>query len=298
MSAALEQFEIGIRSRVPWDEYHELPGVSMSRLKEMRRSPQHYLHRLTTPKDTAPLRLGTAAHAAVLEPERFASQFAVWSRRSEETGNLCPRRGKYWDAFTAEHPGQTIITEDEHDLAVAIATAVRSSPAAMHYLASGEPEITMQWQMADGRRCRGRVDWVTCVAPPNLTGIRPHLVGLKSSRDCRHFRFGSQAAVLGYHLSWAFYYDGYRAITGVEPRVIEIVVESEAPHAVAVYSIPQDIIDQGRDEYQNLMLRLAECEATGHFPGPHEHEETLTLPSWVYGEAADDLTDLGLEAIQ
>lgn len=288
MSAALEQFEVGIRSRVPWDEYNALSGISMSRLKELRRSPLHYYHRLSNPKDSAPMRLGTAAHAAVLEPERFERQFAVWSRRGE-SGNLAPRRGQYWDAFTAEHPGKTIITADEYELAVDIAKAVRSNPLAMRYLQTGDPEVTMQWEMAGGRRCRGRVDWLT-----RVDGI-PHLVGLKSARDCRHFKFGNQAAVLGYHLSWGFYRDGFFAIKEVEPRVIEIVVESESPHAVAVYSIPQDIIDQGRDEYQNLMLRLAECESTGHFPGPQEQEEPLSLPSWVYGEATDDLNDLELE---
>lgn len=293
MSAALEQFEVGIRSRVPWDEYNSLPGVSMSRLKELRRSPQHYLHRLSNAKETAPLRLGTAAHAAVLEPERFERQFAVWSRRGD-SGNLAPRRGQYWDTFTAEHPGKTIITEDEFELAVAIAKAVRSNPNAAHYLANGDPEVTMQWQMADGRRCRGRVDWFTRCAPYGGGEVVPHLVGLKSARDCRPFKFGNQSAVLGYHLSWGFYRDGYFSIKGIEPRVIEIVVESESPHAVAVYSIPADIIDQGRDEYQNLMLRLAECESTGHFPGPQEYEEPLSLPSWVYPEA-DDISDLGLE---
>jgi hypothetical protein len=33
----------GIRSRVPAAEYFSLPGVSITGLKEMRRSPQHYL---------------------------------------------------------------------------------------------------------------------------------------------------------------------------------------------------------------------------------------------------------------
>lgn len=296
MSAALEQFEVGIRSRVPWDEYHALPGVSMSRLKELRRSPQHYHWRLANAVETAPMRLGTAAHTAVLEPERFERQFAVWSRRSD-SGNLCPRKGQYWDAFLGEHPGKTIITEDEHELAVAIAKAVHANDNAMHYLRSGEPEVTMQWKMADGRRCRGRVDWFTRCPPYGLAApVQPHLIGLKTARDCRRFKFGNQAAVLGYHLSWGFYRDGYLAIKEVEPRVVEIVVESDAPHAVAVYTVPQDVIDQGRDEYQQLMLRLAECESTGHFPGPQEFEEEVSLPTWVYGDATDDISDLGLEA--
>lgn len=290
MSAQLQQGAVAIQSRVPWDEYTQLPGTSISRLKELRRSAQHYLYRLTVPKESAALQLGKAAHAAVLEPERFEREYFVWRRRSEKTGNLCPRNGQFYDAFLAEHhcTDEQVITEDEHAVAVAIQSAVRGNPSAMRYLAAGDPEVTLQW-VHDGRPCRGRVDWLTTV-----DGV-PHLVGLKTSRDCRHMKFGYQAAVLGYHLQWGFYFDGYTAIKGREPRMIEIVVESEAPHAVAVYFIPHDIVDQGRDEYQALLLRLAEHESTGHFPGPQEHEEPLSLPSWVYGDETDDIGDLGLE---
>lgn len=289
MSAALQtSFEAGIRSRVPYAEYSRIEALSISRLKELRRSPQHYAYRLNHPKESPALTLGTATHTAVLEPERFSTQFAVWSRRSDKTGNLCPRNGQWWEAFEAENVGKTIITADEFALATQMQAAVRSNPLAMRYLEAGDPEVTMTWFL-DGRPCRGRVDWLT-----RVDGV-PHVVGLKTSRDCRLFKFGNQAAQLGYHLQWGFYFDAFKAIKECEPRMVEIVVESEAPHAVAVYSIPQDIVDQGRDEYQELMLRLAECESTGHFPGPQEHEEPLSLPSWVYGETADDLTALGLE---
>lgn len=289
MSAQVQpSVEVGIRSRVPWDEYSAIEALSISRLKELRRSPQHYAYRLNHPKESPALVLGTATHTAVLEPERFSTQFAVWSRRSDKTGNLCPRTGQWWEAFEAENVGKTIITADDYALATQMQAAVRSNPLAMRYLEAGDPEVTMQW-LLDGRPCRGRVDWLT-----RVDGV-PHVVGLKTSRDCRLFKFGNQAAQLGYHLQWGFYFDAFKAIKENEPRMIEIVVESDAPHAVAVYSIPQDIIDQGRDEYQELMLRLAECESTGHFPGPQEHEEPLSLPSWVYGEAADDITELGLE---
>lgn len=282
------EFEAGIRSRVPWNEYLQLPGLSISRLKEIERSPQHYLHRLMVPKESGPLRLGKAAHTAVLEPERFSTQFAVWSRRSEKTGNLCPRNGQYWDAFQNENVGRDFIDEDDRDTALALQGAVRANQLAMRYLAAGDPEVTMQW-LHDGRECRGRIDWLTTIDG------EPVVVGLKTARDCRHYQFGSAAAKLGYALQWGYYFDGFKALKEREPRMIEIVVESEAPHAVAVYVIPSDIIDEGRDRYQSLMLRLAECESTGHFQGPQEVEEPLSLPSWYYGEQADDLAELGLE---
>lgn len=287
MNAAVE-FAPCIRSRVPVEEYRNLRGMNITRLKELRRSPKHYLHALAHPKETNALRLGTASHVAVLEPERFGREFAIWSRRSANTGNLCPRNGKYWDAFQAEHLGRSIITIDEAEQSLAIQAAVRADPVAAKYLVVGDPEVTLQWTLR-GRQCKGRVDWLTFIEG------EPYLVGLKTARDCRHYIFASAAAKLGYHLQWAYYHDGYDFIADRRPHVIEIVVESTAPYAVAVYVIPDDIIQQGRDEYMVLLDQLAECEAADEWPGPAIGEQILTLPSWVY-EAHDDISELGLEA--
>lgn len=287
-AVASTPFEIGIRSRVPVAEYRALPGTSITRLKELRRSPMHYRHALAHPKETTALRLGTAAHVAVLEPERFSSQFAIWSRRSEKTGNLCPKNGQWWEAFQGENVGRDIITIDEAEFALAIQRAVRADRDAMRYLEQGDPEVTMQWSLR-GRQAKGRADWFT-----RIDG-RPYLVGLKSARDCRHYVFGSAAAKLGYHLQWAYYFDGYEFIAEEQPGVKEIVVENTPPHAVAVYNIPDDIIQQGRDEYLVLIDQLEQCERSGEWPGPALGETNLTLPTWVY-EANDDLSDIGLEA--
>jgi hypothetical protein len=77
-----DEFESSIQSRVAYEDYAAVPAVSITRLKELRRSAQHYRYALTHPKETDPLRLGTASHVATLEPERFASQFAVWDRQT------------------------------------------------------------------------------------------------------------------------------------------------------------------------------------------------------------------------
>lgn len=273
-----------IRSRVPADEYHAIDRVSYSRLKELKHSAMRYHYRIGNPLMTAPLSLGQAAHCATLEPERFRREFIVWSRRTEG-GNMAPRRGQYWDAFREENDGKTIITQDEADEAHAISSAVRSDSVAMRYLESGEPEVTMLWEP----NRKGRPDWIT-----HIVG-KPVLVGLKTTRDCRHFAFGAQAAKLSYPIQWAWYHDGYDEIRGRKPDVVEIVVESAPPHAVAVYRILDDIIEFGRDEYNQLLDQLAECERSGQWPGPYQDEQVLTLPSWVYGPAADDLSELELE---
>lgn len=274
-----------IVSRMPMNEYRAIDALNISRLKELGRSALHYQHRLSHPLVTSPLTLGTAAHCATLEPERFGRQFAVWDRRTD-SGRMAPRNGKWWDAFQAANDTRTILTEDERDEALTIATAVRADPVAMRYLEAGEPEVTMTWE--PGRK--GRVDWLTAI------GGAPVLVGLKTTRDCRHFSFGSQAAKLGYALQWSWYYQGYVTITGKYPKVVEIVVESAPPHAVAVYMIPDDILEYGKEQYEGLLDTLAECERTQRWPGPYIDEQVLTLPSWVYGPVVDDIAELELEA--
>lgn len=278
-----------IQSRVPRADYDGIKAVSITKLKGLLRSPLHYQYLLTNPKQSDALTLGIATHVAVLEPERFAHDFAIWDKRLTN-GRAAPRNGGVWDAFKELHCDRTILTGDEAGITQAIAKAVRFDETANKYLASGDPEVTLEWMHGE-RPCKGRADWLT-----HLDGI-PVLVGLKTARDCRHMIFGAQAARLGYHLQWAFYHDGFEAITGKPPHMVEIVVESEPPHAVATYLIPNDIIEQGREEYQTLLRVLEACESDDVWPGPVPHEEYLTLPTWAYHRDEDDLADLGLEAL-
>jgi hypothetical protein len=277
-----------IESRVPADVYRARRAINISSLKEMRRSPAHYRYLRDNPEESTPaMALGTAAHCATLEPERFESDYVVWNRKTE-SGRAAPRNGKAWEAFQAEAGARAILNADEAATAKAIAAAVRGDPVAAKYLESGEPEVVLKWEIS-GRACKGRVDWLTHMDD------RPVIVGLKTARDCRPFIFGSVAAKLGYAEQWAFYYGGYLLITGHSAKMVEIVVESEPPHVVVVYEIPDDIIMQGEENYLELMRALEICERDDHWPGPAEVEQILTLPSWFYGAADDDLTELQLE---
>ena len=129
---------------------------------------------------------------------------------------------------------------------------------------------------------KGRVDWLTVVDGCDV------VVGLKTTRDLRPREFAAQAARLAYHWQWAFYYDGFERITGCKPAMVEIVVESAAPHAVAVYRIPDHVLERGRQEYRDALTTLAQCETSGVWPGPVVGEVEFDLPGWAY--PADEMT--------
>lgn len=285
MSArTLESTKAGrIVAGVDFDLYRKAAGVNVSSLKEFNRSPQHYRYAKDNPKPaSAAMSLGTAAHCATLEPARFAEAFVTW------TGGI--RRGKEWDAFKAdaEAAQRLVLTEDERDMALAIAAAVRGTPEAMAYLRHGHAEVSMAWHDAEaGTACKGRVDWLTTLDGCDV------VVGLKTTRDLRPREFSAQAARLAYHWQWAFYCDGYRAITGRTPLMVEIVVENAAPHAVAVYRIPDQVLERGRQEYREALQTLARCEASGVWPGPVVGEVEFDLPGWAYPMDEMTIEDAG-----
>lgn len=280
MSArTLESTKAGrIVAGVDFAKYRAAAGVNVSSLKDLARSPLHYRYAKDNPKPaTAAMSLGTAAHCATLEPERFAEAFVTW------TGGI--RRGKEWDAFKAdaEAAQRLVLTEDERDTALAIAQAVRGSADAMVYLKRGHAEVSMTWEHDEpAMTLKGRADWLTVVDGCAV------VVGLKTTRDLRPREFSAQAARLAYHWQWAFYCDGYRAITGRTPLMVEIVVENAAPHAVAVYRIPEHALERGRQEYREALETLARCEASGVWPGPVVGEVEFDLPAWAY--PADEMT--------
>lgn len=269
--------------------YHELPGVHITQLKDIRRSPLHYRHHLQHGRESSPsLELGTAGHVAVLEPERFLLDFALWKSEHDD-GTKRVRRGKLWDEFQAQNAGKTIIRDEEYDIAIALRDAVRADSVAMRYLAMGRPEVAMTWTDSHtGVACVGRIDWETKVDG------HPAIVDLKTTRNAGPTWFSRDVAKLDYHLQLAFYADGYEAATGKAPRVVVVAVESAPPHDVVTYIVPADVLDIGRDQYRQLLEGFRDCTAANDWPGQGRGvEQVLALPAWAVPDD-DDTADLGL----
>lgn len=270
-------------------QYGSLTGVHITGLKEMRKSPKHYKHRLSNPrKTTSALEFGNAAHVAVLEPERFLKDFALWHGKHPD-GKTRPRNGGAWDEFKTLNSARTIIRDEDYDEAIAFRDAVREDAVAMRYLAMGKPEVAMTWQdSVTGVWCVGRVDWITTVDK------HPAIVDLKSARDVSDQWFSRDAAKLDYHMQCAYYADGYQAIVGKMPRVVVIAVESAPPYDVVTYIVPEEVLEVGRENYRELLTKFKACTESGEWPGQGGDEEhVLSLPLWaIPKDEDDDMSDL------
>lgn len=269
--------------------YDAIEAVNWSTLKIIGRSPLHFRHaKQKARKDTAALRRGRLAHLAVLEPDAFRRTVVLW-----DGGR---KAGKAWDAFVEANEGREILSADENDEIQLLAAMVRSEPAARKHLVSGSAEVTAQWtrdvKLPDGSAtvrvpCKGRLDFVSS------SGV---IVDLKTTRDASPDGFGREVWRYGYHTQAAWYVDGYAAATGSTLPAVLIAVEAEAPHVVAVYRIPDDILQMGREHYESLLARYAECAREDRWPGYFIGESELTLPRYAYPLSDDEnVNDMGLD---
>jgi len=91
----------------------------------------------------------------------------------------------------------------------------------------------------------------------------------------------------------------YCAGTGCKVGAL-VVVESSEPHDVGVYVLDDDALWSGEVLVSRLLARVAECEASGEWPGAMPRAEVLPLPAWarisetpepVVGDGEDDPID-------
>lgn len=250
------------------DAYDQINRLNWSKLRLLEKSPAHFKHGFGDESDS--LKLGTAIHMAILEPERFESTYVVFPGKV--------RRGKQWEEFEREQTraGKLVVSATEYGKALATRNAVHRNKRAMAYLSGGQPEVTLEWEIAgDGFRfeCKGRADY-----------IGDAIVDLKSTQCASPRAFAASAAKYGYFGQAAWYSDGAAlALKQRKPFVI-IAVESNAPHVVTVFRVPEAAIEHGRQQYSRLLGTLDYCQKRNFWGGYTEAEEIdLEVPEW-HGE--------------
>lgn len=264
---------------LPFGDYQAAEGINWSSLKHLMKSPLHFEHnRKCPPEDRAILMAGRATHTAILEPDRFPLDYAVF------TG---PRRaGADWEAFKEAHVGRTILKESEYQEALAIRDAVRAHKVAAKLLSKGHAERVITWtDEATGLKCKGRVDY-----------LRPDgLVDLKRTASLDERRFQRTAFDMGYHCQLAFYVRGLKALGMPEPKVWMVAVEGTAPYDVAAFTVDPGVITEGDVKVTELLALFVECQKRKKWPGRYPTETTFFLPGYAYAqEDAGEPADLGL----
>ena len=267
-------------------DYHANAAVSHSKLEVFRRRPQLYYRRYiakTIPPEpaSAAMRVGSALHCTVLEPDKWAHEFAV---KPADIDRRTKDGKEKWAQFEQEHAGATILDQDEAAQVLAMRSAVHANHAAAVLLSRGRPELTWRTEGALDLQCR--TDWFNADGC-SLTNGRPYIVDLKTTESLSGEDFGSFEKVVfarGYHRQAGFYLPLVTEITGGPVfDFFFVAVEKIEPFGVAVYRMSDAACALGQDETLDDLRRLKRCYDSKEWPNIEPIVRDLGVPNW-YGK--------------
>lgn len=253
-------------------KYHGELGVSKSDLDLIHRSPAHYYASLTEPSEsTVALKMGTAVHSAVLEPERFEADYCVISgdKRKKEVKEKIAE---------AEESGKTILDLETYNAVNDMRQGVLSSVIATKLLNGALKEHSIFGEIDDVRvKCR----------PDGWRPEQKLLFDLKTTEDASPQGFARTVAKYRYYVQDAYYRHVVASVTGDDPdelTFIFIVVEKKPPYAVALYTLDELSKLQGWVEAREDLKTYREACETRVWRGYSPRIETISLPRWAVND--------------
>lgn len=271
------------------EEYHaDHSKIGHSMLDDFIESPKDYCARYiakTKPRKepTDAMKLGTAAHILLWEPENWDELVAPTAPDLAPDGKKWLRRKgsdheKWWAEFLAGCNGKLALTDDQTNQARMAISAIRANDTAMSLLAmEGPQEYAIVWQDKETKLdCKARIDKV---APRDEFDF---LIDLKVTPDVSPAKFSRKMAAMGYGRQGSWYSEGYREVTGREPRFIFLAVSPETGE-VGIYAPKQSALALGHEQNHDGLKDLLTCLESGIWTA--EYEEgifDLDLPAWEY----------------
>lgn len=284
LNEAIEESRIpdpGLYRDLPEGTYHQIwKAISSSLLHQLKRSPMHARHYLEAPQDPTPaMQLGTAVHCAILQPEIFAELYMGIPKFDLRTtvGKAAARM------FMQANPGKRFLPVAEFNKCLRIREVAMQTPIVRRLVEGrGDFELSFAWKdPKTGLVCKGRADRVSWEVGGGT------IVDLKTCRDARLFAFERTIFARSYHNQGAFYVDGIRAQNIAIEHYTTIAIESDAPHAIAVYRMRDEVIDLARDENRRLVDLFDECRKSGIWPGYGEGIVDVGLPQYAINAMED-----------
>lgn len=267
---------------MPNDTYHASKGVSKSGLDKIARSPAHFKS-MQFKSPTRAMAIGTAIHAAILEPERYKEDYFF-------TGCVDRVKPLYKAAKkAAKKTGLTddfILTSPEAGKVRNMRKAVEQNETAMHELnKEGDAELSaICIDPETGVQLRARYDFLNCDRV---------VVDVKKTQDLR--KFGRSVEDYRYNVQEMVYRHVYRTIAGEElDKFYFLAVEEEAPHTNEMFLLSDEFREMGEYYFRRDLRTYAECINSGKWPNL-SHELIIEPSNYAYNQFEYDCSSDDLE---
>jgi hypothetical protein len=265
----------------PEEEYHKLPAIGSSTVKDMSISPAYYLEqklaRAGKPQSPA-FAIGSMFHQSVLEPD-MESLFIPEPEGLDKRTTI----GKAaWLEFSERSEGRTIMKRSDYDNTLAMIEEFKSTEAyARMFKGEVMPEVTiLGGPESDARKCRfdllkKKTDEVYIAYDLKTTDAIP-----QSAHEWQRFFIKWK-----YHIQAAWYIN-VAARAGIEIKAFHFaVVSKRPPYDHAVVRLGPEFLSQGAREAEAAYEDFLACRKTNVWPGNFvkggSGSVEVELPRWA-----------------
>lgn len=259
--------QLGIHEGMPAEHYHMIPAVSSSWLKTwLNSTPAHAQEPMDSSKPS--LRLGTAVHARILEPEAYSDLIAVQPDVDRRTS-----AGKAIYADWLETVGtKTVIDQEQQRIVDGIASRAWSMKSVVNMLDScTDRELSIVSEVYDTVG-KARLDMYDPEA-----GV---YIDVKTTSGTIA-EFGRQCWNLNYAVQLAHYRSVARAAGLSIERMGFLVCETSKPYGVQVMMMPNEAIDMAEAAVEAGCRVWDTCRATHYWPCYPDQVVELQLPAYA-----------------
>lgn len=278
---------------MPERAYHARPELSSTGARRLLESPARFNYwRTHQEPGKQSFDVGTAVHTKVLGIG--AGTIAYPPEHITASGSVSTKAATVAWADEQRANGLTPIAPAQAARVDGMAEAVLAHPRARSlFKQPGNSEASVfATDEETGVEMRARFDRLSIEAP-NPVGIDLKTTAKLASAD----GFSRTVGAYGYDVQQEFYERTFEQATGY-PRIpfVFVVVESEAPHLVAVHELDIEWQQMGAAKVQRALELYAECSQTGIWPGYPTETQLLSPPNYLVYQHEDEYGPLhGIE---
>ena len=232
--------------------YNDTEYVSNSMLNNLTgKSPEYFRFAMDNPQPTTPaMKFGSAIHMNVLQPEEFNNNYAVAPKFDKRT-----KQGKAdYAEFIKNNILKTTISEDNYNLIEQMTDKLMRDQDAKLMLTNGLKEHIIAWENEEHNvKCRGMLDVYNKDADI--------IVDLKTTQDSSYYGFASSVKKFKYYKQAAFYLDAVKA-----QEFYIVAIEKNPPFSINIIQIGNDLLDYGREMYNNQLEIYKYCIDNDYWP--------------------------------
>lgn len=268
--------EPGIYYDISNEDYHKDEAIGSTTIKAISVSPANlYFNPF---KGSKAAQIGTAIHAALLEPDMFERDFIL-------EPEITSRASREYKALAVDHDPEKILIGSEVETINRMIESSRLNEDFMDYLgAKGRSEVSMFATCPiTGLKLKCRFD--------RLSDSHAYPLDVKSCRDATERGFSSAFGQYHYHVQAAFYLYVLKLAAGRDlNQFCFFAIENNAPYKNCMYYIGEDSLELGRKTMFEAMQKLTEClgDETMRTEGMVLPSSEINVPAYLFDDEIDD----------